>query len=435
MNYPQAQIGQLCLPTEQRDPRDTPDRPFKYVDISSVDKDLKAIVQTQEVIGKDAPSRARKVISADDVLVSTVRPNLNAVAIVPSELDGQIASTGFCVLRSNPSVVNARYLFYRALTRKFVCYLIARMRGANYPAVTDEVVRKATIPLPPLSEQRRIVEILDQADALRRKRTEADAKAERILHALFTKMFGDPTTNPMGWSKVALSDFTVELRYGTSTRCTSEPNGLPVLRIPNILHGEVDLSDLKYAELPAQEIERLLLEHGDLLFVRTNGNRDYVGRCAVFDIEALYLFASYLIRARFQQDKVDPWYVVAYLHTPAGRQAMSSFIRTTAGQSNISLEGLRQIPIPLHPLPMQRQFREHVEHLYLLRQDREKSGNSLNTTFSCLLHRAFSGDLTATWRESHMKEFLAEMEEQAKYLPGLGPHDQREKTALQESLF
>jgi type I restriction enzyme, S subunit len=83
MNYPQAQIGQLCLPTEQRDPRDTPDRPFKYVDISSVDKDLKAIVQTQEVIGKDAPSRARKVISADDILVSTVRPNLNAVAIVP----------------------------------------------------------------------------------------------------------------------------------------------------------------------------------------------------------------------------------------------------------------------------------------------------------------------------------------------------------------
>jgi hypothetical protein len=52
MNYPHAQIGQLCLPTEQRDPRDTPYQPFKYVDISSVDKDLKAIVQTQEVMAE-----------------------------------------------------------------------------------------------------------------------------------------------------------------------------------------------------------------------------------------------------------------------------------------------------------------------------------------------------------------------------------------------
>jgi type I restriction enzyme S subunit len=296
-------------------------------------------------------------------------------------------------------------------------------------------LREVYLPCFPLSEQRRIVESLDQADALRKKRAKADAKAERILRALFIKMFGDPATNAMGWAKVALSDFAVELRYGTSTRCTSESNGLPVLRIPNILHGEVDLSDLKYAELPAQEIERLLLEHGDLLFVRTNGNRDYVGRCAVFALEAPYLFASYLIRARLQQEKVDPWYVVVYLHTPAGRRAMSSFIRTTAGQSNISLEGLRQIPIPLPPLPMQRQFREHVEHLYLLRQEREKSGNSLNTTFSCLLHRAFSGALTAKWREDHMKELLTEMEQQAKYLAEGGACRHLENIARQESLF
>ena len=79
------------------------------------------------------------------------------------------------------------------------------MRGANYPAVTDAVVRKATIPLPPLSEQRRIVEILDQADALRKKRAEADAKADRILPALFIKMFGDPSTNPRGWDRIPLS--------------------------------------------------------------------------------------------------------------------------------------------------------------------------------------------------------------------------------------
>ena len=113
----------------------------------------------------------------------------------------------------------------------------------------------------------------------------------------------------MGWEKVALSDLAVELRYGTSTRCASEPNGLPVLRIPNILHRDIALSDLKYAELSAQEVDRLLIERGDLLFVRTNGNRDYVGRCATFDLDEPYLFASYLIRVRVQLHKVDPWYI------------------------------------------------------------------------------------------------------------------------------
>jgi type I restriction enzyme S subunit len=114
---------------------------------------------------------------------------------------------------------------------------------------------------------------------------------------------------------------------------------------------------------------------------------------------------------------------------------MSSFIRTTAGQSNISLEGLRRIPIPLPPFTTQRLFRTHTKHLYWLRQEREKSGNSLETTFSSLLHRAFSGDLTAKWRETHMKELLAEMEEQAKHLAARGKHSQLENAALQESLF
>jgi len=327
------------------------------------------------------------------------------------------------------------------LELRWVFYLLHPFRLDRLSIVTgvpglnrnDAYNRK--ISLPPLSEQRRIVEILDQADALRTKRAEADAKAERILPALFTKMFGDPETNAMGWEKVALSDLAVELRYGTSMRCTSEPNGLPVLRIPNILRGEVDLSDLKYTELPPQEIDRLLLERGDLLFVRTNGNRDYVGRCAIFDLDAPYLFASYLIRIRVQLHKVDPWYIGTYLHTHCGRQAMSPYIRTTAGQSNISLEGLRQIPIPFPPLRMQRQFRAHIEHLYWLRQEREKRGNSLNTTFSCLLRRAFSGELTTTWREGHMKELLTEMKEQAKYFGALGPQGQRENAARQESLF
>jgi type I restriction enzyme, S subunit len=116
MNYPVVEIGKHCIQTEQFDPRVFPDRPFQYIDISSIDKDSKLITSTTQILGKDAPSRARKQVHHNDVLVSSVRPNLNAVAMVPEELDGEIASTGFCVLRPDPDALVSRFLFYRTMS-------------------------------------------------------------------------------------------------------------------------------------------------------------------------------------------------------------------------------------------------------------------------------------------------------------------------------
>ncbi|MEI6704104.1 MAG: restriction endonuclease subunit S, partial [Deltaproteobacteria bacterium] len=163
MKWPMVEIGKVCVPTEQCDPGRTPESYFRYIDIASIDKDRKVINGILAILGKDAPSRARKMVHAGDVLVSTVRPNLNAVAMVPNELDGEIASTGFCVLRPDHKLIDGKYLFYRTITSDFVSCLVARMKGANYPAVTDGTVKATETPLPPPSEQRRIVEILDQA--------------------------------------------------------------------------------------------------------------------------------------------------------------------------------------------------------------------------------------------------------------------------------
>jgi len=344
-------------------------------------------------------------------------------------------STELHVLRPG-RVILPKYLLYFVRQQSFRNAAKQRMQGAvGQQRVPEDFLRTFPIPLPPLSEQQRIVETLDQADDLRKKRAKADAKADRILDCLFIRMFGDPEMNPMGWEKAKISNLAVELRYGTSIRCTSEPTGLPVLRIPNILHNEIDLSDLKYGELPEHEVDRLSLPRGDILLVRTNGNRDYVGCCAVFDLKTRYLFASYLIRLRLDQKQVDPWFVGAYLRTFFGRQAMSPFIRTTAGQSNIGLEGLRQISIPLPPITMQRHFRNHTERLYGLHQERDLSRARLDVMLNNLLHRAFSGDLTTVWRNAHMKEFLAEMEEQAKYLIAHGTRNQLQNEALQDSLL
>lgn len=335
---------------------------------------------------------------------------------------GKMAIAG-CNLYTNEAIAALPIRSEIKLDRDFLRYSLLYLNvknGAEFSVkgalLNKQKIAAIKIPFPPLSEQHRIVEILDQADALRKMRAEADAKAERILPALFIKMFGDPATNPMGWEEKKLSDLEIDFRYGTSVKCDSIAKGLPVLRIPNILGGEINLDALKYGELSSEEMNRLLLQQGDLLFVRTNGNPDYVGRCAVFDLDEQYLFASYLIRARFPRNTVEPRFIAAYLQTPSGRQGMLPFIRTTAGQSNISVEGLKQIPIFLPDIELQRNFVNQLDNLYKLRRQREKSSNLLESTFQILLSRAFSGDLTAKWREAHIKELLAEMEEQTKIL-------------------
>jgi type I restriction enzyme, S subunit len=111
--------------------------------------------------------------------------------------------------------------------------------------------------LPPLSEQHRIVEILDQADALRKKRVEAEAKAAHILPALFYKIFGDPVTNPKGWKSATLGDVIVDSQYGTSVWADAGTDGLFILRMNNIQSdGELDLADLKFVSLNKRETDR-----------------------------------------------------------------------------------------------------------------------------------------------------------------------------------
>ena len=179
--WPRKRLDEVC--TEKvgtRDPRFEPDKSFWYIDITSVNNITKRIKMPKNILGKDAPSRARQVIHADDVIVSTTRPNLNAVAVVPAELDNQICSTGFCVLRANGNL-DHNYLFSFVQTSEFVHNLSDLVRGALYPAVTDKQVRSQLLPIPPLPEQQRIVETLnDQMASVERTRKVLEEQLDTI---------------------------------------------------------------------------------------------------------------------------------------------------------------------------------------------------------------------------------------------------------------
>ena len=207
-----VRLGEVCRPTERRDPTKEPGSTFLYVDISAVDNASGEIVAVKEVLGKDAPSRARKGIRADDVIFATTRPYLKNIAIVPPELDGQICSTGFCVLRADKVIIDPRFLFYVCRSDMFVEQLSqGNMRGASYPAVTDKDVFNSIIPLPPLEEQRRIVARIEALMArvreARRLRKEATEDAERLWQSVLAETFPRPGSElPKGWRWVRLGE-------------------------------------------------------------------------------------------------------------------------------------------------------------------------------------------------------------------------------------
>lgn len=160
MGWPKQKLGEICLKTEQYNPGKHSTQEFQYVDISGIDNVSKKINRFRLILGAEAPSRARKRIRTSDVLVSSVRPNLNAAAIVPDHLDGGIASTAFCVLRANRKILDPTYLFLQVCSTYFINTMISKARGANYPAVSDKDVRDTLIPLPPLHIQNCFADIV-----------------------------------------------------------------------------------------------------------------------------------------------------------------------------------------------------------------------------------------------------------------------------------
>ncbi len=148
---------------ETINPTNNPNAYFSYIDVSSVDRSSFHISKTQTLLGQDAPSRARRAVRKGDVIFATIRPTLKRIAIVPEELDGEVCSTGYIVLRPKASEICSKYIFYFMLSDKVKAEMEGLQTGASYPAVNDSQVKAIHISYPPLKEQQRIVAMLDNA--------------------------------------------------------------------------------------------------------------------------------------------------------------------------------------------------------------------------------------------------------------------------------
>lgn len=202
--WSEVPLGQVCLRTELADPTKRPDDTFTYVDVSSVSNQSFSIEKTNELTGKEAPSRARKVIRCDDIIFATVRPTLRRIALVPHWLDGQICSTGYCVVRPDSLRLLPGYAYFYLLSEKVAQRVEGMQKGATYPAISDADLLSLSIPLPPLPEQRAIAHILRAVQTAREARQrevalERERKAALMAHLFTHGTRGEPTKQtPIG---------------------------------------------------------------------------------------------------------------------------------------------------------------------------------------------------------------------------------------------
>ncbi len=175
---------------ESVDPaRDFPSIPFIYIDIDSVENETGLIKAPKEILGKNAPLRARRVVHHNDVIISTVRPYLRAFAIIPAKYDKQICSTGFAVL-SCKEVLLPYFLFHVAFSEPFIAQCNRMMVGGQYPALNSSQVSRLKLPLPSIAEQSKIAEILNKIDerleALRNRKEGLEKVKKGLMEDLLT---------------------------------------------------------------------------------------------------------------------------------------------------------------------------------------------------------------------------------------------------------
>ena len=204
---------------------------------------------------------------------------------------------------------------------------------------------------------------------------------------------------PEGWVWETVEHLLARSEYGTSVKCSYKADGFPVLRIPNIVAGEIDLTDIKYTTQPVPIDSETSLAKGDVLMCRTNGSVRLVGKTAVVnsDLEMYHGFASYLLRFRFMESEVIPKWFHFYATSQLGRGFIEKNAASSAGQNNVSLSLIHTMPMPFPPLAEQHRIVSEVERRLSVVQQAEATVEAslarAEQLRQSILKQAFSGKL------------------------------------------
>lgn len=379
-----SEVGQLLrgVSYKKEDTSEKPKSGFVPILRATNIQDEKLILDSDLVYVPSKYVKPDQYLKPDDIVVCMSSGSKHLVGKTAQLSQNWKGSFGtFCAAIRPGNVLNGKFVGYFFSSPDYRDFIRQKSAGININNLKPTDFETLEIPVPPLPEQERIVakieELFTQLEAgmSALERVQAGLKRYKasVLRAAVEGKLGiqndefgmqDEGQLPAGWKEVEFKEIITSLKNGYFYgRPSSEPVGVPILRISAVRPMSVNYSDLRYVpEIKEEEVKNYFLEKGDLLFTRYNGNLSLVGACGVVrDGHQRTIYPDKLIRVRVKNELALPEYLEIYFSTIIARKLIESRVKSTAGQHGISGGDIKSLSVILPPLEEQRQIVAEVE--------------------------------------------------------------------------
>ncbi len=300
-----------------------------------------------------------------------------------------MGADGIKILKPTSDKYYEKYIYH------YLCQL--RLTNGGYDR-HYKYLKRISIPIPSLREQKRIAAILDQADALRNKRRKSITKLDELLQSVFLDMFGDPVTNPKGWDKHSLNGLLNRVESGWSPNCENKParnDEWGVLKLGSVTWGKYNALENKAFPVSKEPRPELEVKKGDLLFTRKNTYDLVAATAYVWDTQPKLMIPDLIFRLAIKDKTIiNPIFLWQQLANTHMRKSIQNLAGGAAGSMpNISKAKLNCVEVVVPPVDLQKKYAS------LLMTHRKQfeiymhSKRSIDLIFASLQQRAFRGDL------------------------------------------
>ena len=281
---------------------------------------------------------------------------------------------------------NSKYLYYALKSQQERLFRIRS--GACMPNIKKSDLGNFVIEYEKDEvRQEEVVKVLEKCELLIEDYNKKLTLLDEAVRARFVEMFGDPIENQKDWEVVKIRDIVTDVRYGTSKPAV-EGGRYPYLRMNNLtVDGGLDLSDLKYIDIPDNEIEKCVVRKGDILFNRTN-SIDLIGKTAVFNLLDDMVIAGYIIRIRLN-NQILPDVFSQYMNLEAMKKVLRGMAKGAVNQANINAQELQSIKVYIPNMELQKQYVEFKEEIDKSRSRIQKSLEASQELFDSLMQEYF----------------------------------------------
>ena len=341
---------------------------------------ITSLDNSEEYISEKARKTAR-ILPEGAVLVTCIG-TIGKVGILKKEAS---CNQQINAIIPNDKVIS-KYLAYLIQSKQKI--LQSKANAPVVPIINKTAFSEIEINICDKDNQEKIVKQLDLLKAIIDKRKEQIEELQNIIKSQFVEMFGDPNIVKSN-EKTELKTIMINANNGMARR-GNDSDGSIVLRLIELQRNYIDYSNVNKIILKDNEKKKYLLEEGDILFARVNGNPDNVGRCAYYkDIGEEVYHNDHIIRVKFDLHKINPIYLCTLLNDEYGRKEFKNKIKTSAGQYTISQDGIEKVKIPLPQIELQNKFAEFVNEIDKQKFEIENSLKEMQGLYESLMEKYF----------------------------------------------